>query len=71
MSRVVFESAVLRRVVRGRDDNAVGKMSISPVIMDENRPRNDRRRGHCVILLDDCVHAVAGEDFERRALRGA
>ena len=70
VSRVVLEAAVLRRVMRRGDDNAVGELLASPAIVDEDRVRDDRRRRHPVVLLDDGVHAVGGEDFERRALGG-
>ena len=68
MRGIVFEPAVLRRVVRGRDDNAVGEMLGSPAVVDKNCARDDRRRSDAVVLLDDGVHAIGGEDLESRAL---
>jgi hypothetical protein len=56
--------------VRGGDDNPVGKPLLSPAIVDEDCPRDDRRRGHAVILLDDGVHVIAGENFKRGMLGG-
>ena len=70
MRGIVLEPAVLRRVVRGGDDNAVGEMLGSPAVMDKNCVRDDRRRSYAVVLLDDDVHAISGEDFESRALGG-
>ena len=70
MGRVVLETAVLRRVVRGGDDDAVGEMPIPPAVVDEDRARDGRRRRHPVILLDDGLHMIGGEDFERGALGG-
>lgn len=64
---IVLEPAVLRRVVRGGEDNAVGETLASLAIVDKDCPRHDRRRSHAVVLLDDGVHMIAGEDFERRA----
>ncbi len=70
MRGIVLEPAVLRRVVRGGEDNAVGETLASLAIVDKDCPRHDRRRSHAVVLLDDGVHIIAGEDFERRALGG-
>ena len=70
MSRIVLEAAILRRVVRRGYDNAVGETLASPAIVHKDCPRDDRRRSHAVVLLNDGVHVIAGENFERRALGG-
>ena len=67
--RVVLEAAVLGRVVRRRDDDAVRAMPGAISVVHENRTRDDRGRGHAVVALDDGFHPVGDEDLERRALR--
>ena len=67
--RVVLEAAVLGRVVRRRDDDAVRAMpGDATAVVHENRVRDDRCRGHALIALDDRVHPVGDEHLERRAL---
>ena len=67
---VVLEAAILRRIVRRRDHDAVGEVILAAAIVNQNRPRDDRRRSHAVVLLNDGFHAVGRQDLERRALRG-
>ena len=71
MRRVVFEAAILRRIVRRRDDDAVGETLIAAAIVDEDRPGDDGRRRDPVIPLNDGFDVVGGEDFQRAALGGA
>ena len=66
--RVVLEAAVLGRVVRRRDDDAVREMPGATAVVHEDRARDDRCRRHALIALDDRLHAVGGEHLERRAL---
>src|SRR5919108_1381862 len=68
MGWVVLEAAVLRRVVRRRDDDAVREVLLAAAVVYEDGPRDDWRRGHTVVALDDGQHAVGGQDLERRAL---
>ena len=44
------------------------RRSLRPTIVHKDCPRDDRRRSHAVVLLDDGVHVIAGEDFESGAL---
>jgi hypothetical protein len=44
ISRVVLEPAILRRVVRRGNDDAVGEVIAARAIVNEYRVRNDRRR---------------------------
>ena len=66
--RVVLEAAVLRRVVRRGDDDAVRGARCAATVVNEDRPRDDRRGRHAIIALDDGVHVVGRQDFERRPL---
>ena len=66
--RIVFKAAILRRIVRRRNDNAIGEAIATAPVVHEDRAR-DRGCGRVsVVPLDDRVHAVGGKDFERRAL---
>ena len=62
---VVFESAVLRRVVGRRDDQAIGQARGSAVVVSEDGVGNHRSGGGTVVRSDARFHAVRGEDFER------
>src|SRR5262249_41597254 len=66
---VILEATVLRRVVRRRDDNAVGEMLFSATVVDENSVRDNRRWGYSIVLLNDGFDVVAGQHLERGALR--
>ena len=68
VGRVVLEAAILRRIVRRRDDDAVGEVVRAAAVVDEDGARDDRRRRHAVVALDHRLHAVGGQDLERRAL---
>ena len=70
LGRVVLEAAVLRRIVRGRDDDAVGQPVIASAVMDEDGVRDDGRRREAVVALDDGHHAVRRQHLERGPLRG-
>jgi hypothetical protein len=67
--RVVLETAVPRRVVRWRDDDAVGTMGRAIAVVGEDGPGNHRSRCEAVVFLDDGFDVVRGQDLERRALR--
>ena len=66
--RIVFEPAVLGRIVRRRDDDAVRQPVLAVAVVDEDGPRNHRRGRHPVVGLDDGPDIVGGEHFERGAL---
>ena len=68
IGRVVLEAAVLGRVVRGRDDDAVGEMLRAAAVVNEDRARDDRRRRHAVVALDDRLDVVGRQHLERGAL---
>src|SRR5581483_1948560 len=68
VGRVVLEAAVLGRVVRRRDHDAVGQVLPAAAVIDEDGARDDRRRRHAVVALDHGLDAVGGQDFEGGAL---
>ena len=47
VGRVVFEAAVVGRIVRGRDDDAVGQPGLAPAVVGQNRV-GDRRGSACI-----------------------
>ena len=71
VGRIVFEPAVVRRVVRGSDDDAVGQAVGAAAIVDEDGMGDDGSGGETVMLLEDGLDAIGGEDFEGGVLGGA
>src|SRR5215472_8484660 len=69
VGRIVLEAAVLRRVMRGRNNDAVGKVILAITVVREDRSRDDGRRRDAVVALDDRLHVVGRQHFERCALR--
>ena len=57
---VVLETAVLGRVVRRRNDDAVREVLVAAAVIDQDRPRDDRRRRDTPIALNDRLDAVGG-----------
>ncbi len=70
VGRIVFEAPILGRIVRRRDDDAVAQLLAATVIVYQDGAGNDRRGGHPVIALDDGLHSVGRQHFQRRALSG-
>ena len=68
VGRVVLEAAVGGRIVRRRDHDAVARVLGAAAVVDEDRVRDDRRRRHAVVALDDRLDAVGGQHLERRPL---
>ena len=62
--RIVFEAAILGRIVRGRDDDAVGQPVLAPEIVDEDRLGNRRRRGVFATLRYHRLDPVCRQDFQ-------
>ena len=52
VGRVVLEASVLRRIVRGRNDDAVGEVILAAAVVNQNGSRDDRRRSYTVILAE-------------------
>src|SRR5215813_254701 len=67
---VILETTVLRRIMRGCDDDTVGKMLFSATVIDENSVRDNRRRGYSIVLLNDGFDIVGGQHLERGTLGG-
>ena len=65
MRWVILDAAVLRRIVRGGDDDAVGEPRCSPSIVGEDRVRDDRSGGVPIILIDHHLNAVRCQHLER------
>ena len=70
VGRIIFEPAILRRIVRWRDDESVAESVLAPAIVGEDRVGDGRGGRKTIVALDKCFHAVGREDFERGALRG-
>ena len=68
--RVVLEAAVAGRVVRRRDDDAVGRAAPAAAVVGEDRVRDHRRRRGAVVGVEHDVDAVGAEHLDDRARRG-
>ena len=69
MRRVVFVAAVLRRIVRRRDDDAVGKARFPSLVVGQDRMRDDRRRRVAAVLVDHDLDAVGRKHLDRARQR--
>ena len=67
--RVVLDAAILRGIVRRRDDDAVRPSGFVGGVECENGARNDRRRRVAIIGLQMRQYVVGSEHFQRRLLR--
>ena len=63
--RVVFEAAVMGRIVRRRDHDAVGESGLAPAVVGENRVGNGRGRGIFISLRDHDFHPVCRQHLQR------
>ena len=61
--RVVLETTVVRRVVRGGYDYAVGQPRLPSLVVGEDRVGDHRGRGVLVSLRDHDLYPVRREDF--------
>ena len=68
VGRVVLETSVLGRVVRWRDDDAVGEVILATTVVHEDGARDDRSRRYTVVFLNDRFNAIRRQHFERGAL---
>ena len=48
--RIVFEAAILGRIVRRGDDDAVGETALAALVIGQDRVRDDRRRRIAAVL---------------------
>ena len=65
MRRIVFEAAILRRVVRGRDQHPVGEALEAAAIIGQDRVAHDGRRRVAVLRVDHHRHTVGREHLDR------
>ena len=63
--RVVLEAAIFRRIVRRREDDAVGEPFRAAAIVSEDRVRNGRRRRVAVAGVDHRRDVVRDEHLQR------
>ena len=63
--RVVLEAAIFRRIVRRREDNAVGKPLRAAAVVGEDGVRDDGRRGVAVVGVDHRHNVVRDEHLQR------
>ena len=70
--RIVLEAAGVGRIVRGRDDDAVGESCrfAAAAVVVEDGLRDDRRRHRAVVAVEHDVDAVRGEHLERARAGG-
>ena len=68
VGRVVLEAAVLRRVVRGRDNDTVGEVVPAAAVVDEDGPRDDGRWRDAIVALDDRLNPVSRQHLDGGAL---
>ena len=69
MRRIVFVAAILGRIVRRRDDDAIGKSAGPALVVAQDRMRDHRRRRVAAALVDHDVDAVGGKHFHRARQR--
>ncbi len=69
MRRIIFVAAILRRIVRRRDHDAVGMTAAPSLVVGEDRVRDDRRRRVAAVLVDHDVDAVGGKHLDRACQR--
>src|SRR5206468_2711074 len=68
--RVVFEAAILRRIVRGRDDNPIRQTSRPAGVVSEDRVRNEWRGSVGIAAIEHGFGAVCGQYFDSTRKRG-
>ena len=66
--RVVLVAAVFRRVVRGRNHDAVGQTLAAPAVVSEDCVGDRRGWSEAVVTLDERLNTVRRQDLERGAL---
>src|SRR6266540_1910447 len=62
--RVVLEAAIFRRIVRGRDNDAVRETCRSPEVKGEDGVGDRRRRRIAAIAIDHGLYAICCEHLE-------
>ena len=69
IGRIVFEAAILGRIMRRRDHDAVGEAVCAALVGGEDGVRDHRRRRVAVMLVDHHLDAVGREHFQRARQR--
>ena len=69
IGRIVFETAVLRRIMRRRHHDAVGKAGLAALVVGQDGVGDHRRRRIAVMRVDHHLDAVGREHFERARQR--
>ena len=71
VGRIVLKAAVARRVMRRRDDDAVGEATLAPAIVVKNRVRDYRRWSVAMVSIDHDVDAICCQYLEALAKAGS
>ncbi len=66
---VVFETAVIGRIVGRRDDHPIRQSALPASVVSEDGVRNHRRRGVAHVRVDHNFHAVARKNLNRAVKR--
>ena len=69
MRRIVFVAAILGRIVRRRDDDAVGEPACPALVVAQDRMRDDGGRRVAAARVDHDVDAVRGKYLHRAGQR--
>ncbi len=70
MRRVVFEAAVVRGVVGGRNHDTVGQTALAISIVGQDGVRDDGRRRVSVIASDPDFDPIGSQNLQCRHLGG-
>ena len=62
---VVLETAAVRRVVRGGDDDAIGQARAAALVVHQDGLADCRRRGELTASRDHGLHAIGCQHFNR------
>src|SRR5580692_4075292 len=58
---VVLEASILGRIVRRRDDDAIGQMFFSIPVVNENRARDDGCWCDSILFLNDSLNTACSQ----------
>ncbi len=67
---IVFEAAVLGRIVRGRDDDPIGEPAVTVPIIRQDGMRNHRSRRVSVARVEHHIDVVRDQHLQRADQRG-
>ena len=69
MRRIILVTAVLRRIVRRRDDDAIGETRGSSLVVSQDRARDDGGRRIPTVLVDHDLDAIRSKHLNRTRQR--